>query len=114
MSLRPVDTSWYRRDPNTVTVHRTRTESEEIPLTVTAYNFEADPKTHRPIGQLIRALKGKSEKFYELYEDLSKVPNASASQVTVGKNLALKDLAPGPYSIRLKIPDPNRNQVLTT
>ena len=97
-----------------MTVHRTRTERDEIRLTVTAYNFEADPKTHRPIGQVIRALKGKSERLYELSEDLSKVPNASVSQVTFEKNLALKDLAPGQYTIRLKIPDPNRNQVLTT
>jgi len=37
---------------------------------LTAYNFEADPKTHRPIGRLIRALKGKNEKLYELSEDL--------------------------------------------
>lgn len=97
-----------------MTVHRTRTEREEIRLTVTAYNFESDPKTHRAIGQLIRALKGKSEKLYELSEDLSKVPNASARQETFEKNLALKDLAPGQYIIRLKISDPNRNQVVTT
>lgn len=97
-----------------MTVHRTRTEREEIRLTLTAYNFEADPKTHRPIGQLIRALKGKSEKLYGLSEDLSKVPNAGARQETFEKNLALKDLAPGQYIIRLKIPDPNRNQVVTT
>lgn len=94
-----------------MTVHRTPTEREEIRLTVTAYSFEAD---HRPIGQLIRALKGKSEKLYELSEDLLKVPNASARQETFEKNLALKDLAPGQYIIRLKIPDPNRNQVVTT
>jgi hypothetical protein len=52
---------------------------------VAAYNFEADSKIRRSIRQLIRALKGRSEKLYELSEDLSKVPNASA----------LKDLAPG-------------------
>jgi hypothetical protein len=81
---------------------------------LTAYNFEPDPKTHRPIGQLIRAPKGKSEKLYEFSEDLSKVPNAAARQETFEKNLALKELAPGQYIIRFKIPDPNRNQVVTT
>ena len=81
---------------------------------MTAYNFEADPKTHRPIGQVIRTLKGKNENLYELSEDLSKVPNASAGQVTFEKNLALKDLAPGQYRYPFENPDPNRNQVLTT
>ena len=81
---------------------------------LTAYNFEGGQNTHRPIRQVIRTLKDNNEKLYELSGDLSRLPDASASQVTFEKNLALKDLAPRQYTIRLKIPDPNRNQVLTT
>jgi hypothetical protein len=58
-------------------------------------------------------LRGTNERLYELSEDLSKVPKASASQLTFERNLPLKDLAPGQYTIRMKITDQNRNQVLT-
>ena len=86
---------------------------EKLGIYVTAYNFEADVKTRKPTGQVTYELLRGNEKLYELSEDLSKVPKASASQVTLEKNLPLKDLAPGQYTIRLKITDQNRNQVLT-
>ena len=38
---------------------------------------------------------GTNEKIFETTEDVSKIPGASANQVTIEKLLPLKDLAPG-------------------
>jgi hypothetical protein len=46
-------------------------------------------------------------------EDISKVPGASTNQVTIEKLLPLKDLAPGSYTLKVRITDKNRKQVLT-
>ena len=56
---------------------------------------------------------GTNEKIFELSEDVSKVPGASTNQVTIEKLLPLKDLAPGSYTLRVKITDKYRKQVLT-
>ena len=88
---------------------------EKVGIYLTAYNFEADEKTHKPTGQVqYELVKGDSQdKIFDFTEDVTKIPGASASQVTIEKLLPLKDLAPGKYTIRLKITDQNRNQVLT-
>jgi hypothetical protein len=44
---------------------------------------------------------------------VAQVPDASASQITIQKLLPLKDLAPGDYTIQLKVTDRKNNQVLT-
>ncbi len=46
-------------------------------------------------------------------EDLSTIPNASAFLVTVEKKLPLKELAPGKYTLKLKVTDKLKNQSLT-
>jgi hypothetical protein len=56
---------------------------------------------------------GTNDKIFEFTEDLAKIPGASASSVTIEKLLPLKDLAPGQYTIRIKVTDKNRNQVVT-
>jgi GWxTD domain-containing protein len=88
---------------------------EKLGIYLTAYNFEGDEKTHKPVGQVEYELvkNGSSDKIFDFAEDVTKIPNASSSQVTIEKLLPLKDLAPGQYTIRLRITDQNRNQVLT-
>jgi hypothetical protein len=79
------------------------------------YNFEGDEKTHKPSGQVDYEVvkNGSTEAVLTFSEDLGQIPGASASQVTIEKLLPLKSLAPGQYTIRVKVTDKNRNQVLT-
>jgi hypothetical protein len=78
------------------------------------YNFSADDG-NKPMGQVQYEItkNGSNEKIIDYTEDVSQVPGASASQVTIEKGLPLTNLAPGQYTLRLKVTDKNRNQVLT-
>jgi GWxTD domain-containing protein len=79
------------------------------------YNFGVEEQTRKPQGdiqyEIVRT--GSAEPLVSLTEDVSKIPDASGSQVTVQKFLRLDKFAPGSYTLRLKITDKNRNQVLT-
>jgi hypothetical protein len=44
---------------------------------------------------------------------LTAIPNASPFLVTVEKKLPLKSLAPGKYTLKLKVTDKLKNQSLT-
>jgi len=88
---------------------------EKLWIYLKLYNFGADDETHKPSGhveyQLVK--NGSNEKILEFTEDVSQIPDASSSQVTIEKGYALKDLTPGQYTLRLRVFDKNRNQVLT-
>jgi hypothetical protein len=88
---------------------------EKMGIYLKAYNFEADEGTHKPAGQVEYELtkNGSNEKIFNFSEDVTKIPGASASQITIEKLLPLKDLAPGQYTLHLKITDQKRNQILT-
>jgi hypothetical protein len=88
---------------------------EKLWIFLKLYNFGADEDTHKPVGEIHYELvkNGSNEKILEFSEDVADIPGASASQVIVEKGYALKDLAPGKYTLRLKVTDKNRNQVLT-
>jgi GWxTD domain-containing protein len=88
---------------------------EKMGIYLKFYNFEGDEKSHKPVGQVEYELvkSGSNDKIFAFTEDLAQVPGASAAQVTIEKLLPLKDLAPGQYTIRIKVTDKNRNQVLT-
>ena len=87
---------------------------EKMGIYMKLYNFGAD-ESHKPVGEIEYEVlrNGTNEKIYTLTEDVSQYPNASASQVTIEKLLPLKTLEPGQYTIRLKVTDKNRNQILT-
>jgi len=63
--------------------------------------------------QYVLTKNGSNERLFEFTEEISQIPNASASQMTIQQVLPLNTLAPGQYTIQLKITDKNRNQVLT-
>ena len=88
---------------------------EKMGIYIKLYNFEGDEKTHKPTGEVQYELvkNGTNDKIFEFSEDLTKIPGASASSVTIEKLLPLKDLAPGQYTIRIKVTDKNRNQIVT-
>ena len=79
------------------------------------YNLSADDTTHKPVGQVeFEVLKrGSNEKIADLTEDLSQLPDASGSQATIEKYINLNGIPPGQYTLRLKVTDKMRNQVLT-
>ena len=80
------------------------------------YNLGEDQTDHKPAGdvnyELIR--NGSNEKVFDFTEDFSQIPDAtSAAQMTIEKFLPLKTLAPGKYTLRMKVTDKIRNQTLT-
>ncbi|MBV9743880.1 MAG: GWxTD domain-containing protein [Acidobacteriia bacterium] len=87
---------------------------EKLGIYLKLYNFEGDEKTHKPSGEVEYELvkNGSNQKIFGFTEDVTKLPGASASSVTIEKLLPLKDLEPGQYTIKIKVTDKNRNQVV--
>jgi hypothetical protein len=88
---------------------------EKLGIYMKLYNLGSDETSHKPVGQVEYEIvkKGSNERVATLKEDLSQLPNASANQVTLEKFLNLNGFAPGQYTVRLKITDKAKNQVLT-
>jgi GWxTD domain-containing protein len=77
------------------------------------YNFGMDEKTKKPNGTVEYDVVDAQNKTVLSYsEDLASIPNSSPFLVTVEKKLPLKSLAPGKYTLKLKVTDRLRNQTL--
>ncbi|HVW85982.1 MAG TPA: hypothetical protein VHB50_14935, partial [Bryobacteraceae bacterium] len=87
---------------------------EKMGIYLQVYNFQPDEKTQKPNGEITYEIDkaGSNEKILEFTEDVSKIPNASANQVTVAKLLPLKNIAPGTYTLKVKAVDKRANQTL--
>jgi hypothetical protein len=87
---------------------------EKMWIYLKLYNFSPD-ESNRPTGQIQYEIvkNGSNEKVIDYTEELSELPGATSSQVTIEKGLPLNNLAPGTYTLRLKVTDKNKNQVLT-
>jgi hypothetical protein len=88
---------------------------EKLGLYLQLYNFEQDEITHKPDAtveyQIIR--NGTNELVGEpLTEEVSAL-QGGAAQVVIEKLLPLKELAPGSYTLKIKVVDKKRNQTLT-
>ena len=89
---------------------------EKMGIYLKLYNFQPDDGTHKPSGQITYEVvrNGSNEKvFPDVTEEVGDLPDASASQVTIEKFLPLSSFTPGQYTLRVKVTDKNRNQVLT-
>ena len=88
---------------------------EKMGIYLKLYNFGAEEGTHLPSGQVEYEVvkNGTNERIFNFTEEVAQIPGASANQVTVEKLLPLNSLAPGQYTLRLKVTDKNRNQTLT-
>jgi len=88
---------------------------EKMGIYVKAYNFAPDEATRKPSGTVEYTVSknGTNENIFDYTEDVSEIPNASTQQVTIEELLPLKTLEPGKYTIKLKITDKVRNQVVT-
>ncbi|MBS1858209.1 MAG: GWxTD domain-containing protein [Acidobacteria bacterium] len=89
--------------------------SEKMGIYFKIYNFGTEGDSRTPTGEVTYEVvkNGTNEKIFEVTEDVAKIPGASANQVTVEKLLPLNTLAPGTYTLRVKITDKSRNQTLT-
>jgi len=88
---------------------------EKMGIYFKLYNLGPDETTHKPAGEISYEVvkKGSGEMvFPEFTEQIAQIPDASTSQVTVEKLLPLNSLAPGHYTLKVKVTDKNRNQVL--
>ena len=88
---------------------------EKMGIYFKLYNLGADEATHKPAGEVDWELtrNGSNEKVFSYTEDFSEVPDATPSQMTIQQFLPLKTLAPGKYTLRMKVTDKIRHQVLT-
>jgi len=88
---------------------------EKMGIYLKVYNFGTDGDNRKPTGEVTYEVtkNGTNEKIYEGTENVADIPGASANQVTIEKLLPLTGLAPGTYTLRVKITDKNRNQTLT-
>jgi GWxTD domain-containing protein len=78
------------------------------------YNFEPDEKTQKPSGEITYEIDkvNSTDKLLEGTDDLSKLANVSANQVTIQKALPLKNIPPGTYTLKVKATDKRGNQTL--
>ena len=85
---------------------------EKLGIYLQLYNFEQDEKTRKTDGtveyQIVK--NGTNEKVFEYSEDVNAT---TGSQFVIEKLLPLKDLAPGQYTLKMKVTDHKRNQTLT-
>ncbi len=88
---------------------------EKMGIYLQLYNFGADEKTHKPDGQIDYEVvkNGSNQSVFNFSEAVSTLPGASAQQVTIEKILPLKALEPGQYTLKLKVTDKLKNEVLT-
>jgi len=89
---------------------------EKMGIYAEFYNFGMDAKTRKPDGTIEYEVTntGTNQSVFNVTEELGTIQNASPSLVTVEKLMPLNSLAPGSYSIKLKVVDRQKNQTLTT
>jgi GWxTD domain-containing protein len=89
-------------------------QDETMGIYTEFYNLGMDEKTKKPDGTIeYDVINASNETVLSQTENITSVPNASAFLVTVEKKLPLKTLAPGKYTLRLKMDDKLKKQVLT-
>jgi GWxTD domain-containing protein len=88
---------------------------EKMGIYLQLYNFGPDEKSAKPNGTIEYEIvnSATSERIFDFSEELAKLPEASAQQVTIEKLLPLHSVKPGQYTLRLKVTDKNRNTTLT-
>ncbi len=95
-------------------VGETFKQDETMGIYTEFYNLGMDDKTKKPEGTIeYDVLNASNQTVMTQTEDISTIPNASAFLVTVEKKLLLKSLAPGKYTLRLRVNDKLKNQSLT-
>lgn len=89
-------------------------QSEKMGIYTEFYNLGMDEKTRKPEGvvnyEVINDATNKTVIHFS--EDISGLPNASSSLVTVEKMLPLNNLSPGKYTLKINLNDKLKNQTI--
>jgi len=90
-------------------------QNETMGIYTEFYNLGMDQKTKKPQGTIEYEVVNNADNKTVMTqtEDLAAFQNASGFLLTVEKKLPLKTLAPGKYTLKLKIDDKLKNQSLT-
>jgi GWxTD domain-containing protein len=90
-------------------------QTETMGIYTEFYNLGMDEKTKKPQGTIEYEVVNNADNktVMSQTEDLTTLQNASAFLVTVEKKLPLRSLAPGRYTLKLKIDDKLKNRSLT-
>ncbi len=90
------------------------TADEKLGIYLQLYNFRPDDRTGKPNGSVQYEIykAGSNEKVLDFSEEVARLPDASASQVTIQRLVPLKIFAPGAYTLRVKATDRNANQAV--
>jgi GWxTD domain-containing protein len=96
-------------------VNDTFRREEKLGIYTQLYNFAADATTKKPNGTVEYEVvkNGTNQKVLDYTEEIGSMQGVSQRRVTIEKILPLKDLAPGQYTLRLKVVDRTNNQTLT-
>ena len=89
-------------------------QSEKMGIYTEFYNLGMDEKTHKPAGSVAYEVVNNATKqtVINFSEDISGMPNASSSLVTVEKMLPLNKLSPGQYTLKINLTDKLKNQTI--
>ncbi|MDE3178985.1 MAG: GWxTD domain-containing protein [Acidobacteriota bacterium] len=82
----------------------TFTQSQDLGLYMQVYNLGVNPKTHRPNAEIEYNLMQNGKSIFSSTEQAADIKNAS-SQLTIEKTMPLKPLAPGDYTVAVKVTD---------
>lgn len=90
-------------------------QGESMGIYTEFYNLGMDEKTKKPQGTIEYEVVNNADNktVMSQTEDLTTIQNASAFLVIVEKKLPLRTLAPGRYTLKLKIDDKLKNRSLT-
>jgi GWxTD domain-containing protein len=89
-------------------------QSEKMGIYTEFYNLGMDQKTRKPEGSVDYEVVSDATKqtVIDFSEDISHMPNASSSLVTVEKMLPLNKLSPGKYTLKINLNDKLKNQTI--
>ncbi len=91
------------------------TQGEKMGIYQALYNFQPDEATKKPNATVDYEIVNiaSNEKVIEFSENVTDIPGASPTTVTIEKLLPLANFAPGKYTLKLKVTDKLANQSLT-
>jgi GWxTD domain-containing protein len=93
-------------------VGQTFTRDQTLGIYMQVYNMGIDPQTHRPSMNIEYDISKDGKTILTQKEDPSKWAQA-ASQITLQKEMPLKALPPGKYSVQIKVTDNVRKQTVS-
>jgi len=93
-------------------VNQTFTRDQTLGIYMQIYNLGIDTKTHRPSLNVQYDISKDGKKILSQPEDPTKWASA-ARQITLQKEMPLKLLQPGKYTVEIKVTDNVKNQTVS-